>query len=114
MPNKSYVKGYRFEAAVKAVLGLLGECTRAFMSGAYTGACDLKWLWQNRFWGVSCKIKKDGYKTIYDELEKDDTDLIVFRSDRKPAIIALYLHDLPEFLGEEHEASQYLPNGTEG
>ena len=103
MPNPSYIKGSNFERAVKTTLGLIGECTRTFMSGAYTGCCDLKWLWQNRYWGVSCKIKADGYKTIYAELEKDDTDLIVFRSDRKPAIIALYLHDLPEFLGESHD-----------
>jgi len=103
MSHPSYAKGYRFEKAVQTVLNLIGDCTRTFMSGAYTGAKDLEWWWQNRKWGVSCKIKKDGYKTIYDELEKDDTDLIVFRSDRKPAIIALYLHDLPEFLGEKVE-----------
>ena len=103
MSSKSYAKGYRFEKAVQTVLGLLGECTRTFMSGAYTGACDLIWLWNLRRWGVSCKVKKDGYKTIYDELEKEDTHLIVFRADRKPAIIALYLHDLPAFLGEDTE-----------
>lgn len=103
MPNPSYQKGAKFERAVKTVLGLLGDCTREFMSGAYTGKCDLKWLWKNRFWGVSCKIKQDGYKTLYAELEKDDTDLVIFRSDRKPAIIALYLHDLPEMLGEDVE-----------
>jgi len=103
MSSKSYAKGYRFEKAVQLILGTIGDCTRTFMSGAYTGACDLVWTWQLRMWGVSCKVKKDGYKTIYDELEKDDTDLMVFRSDRKPAIIALYLHDLPEFLGEEPE-----------
>lgn len=100
MPNPSYVKGAKFERAVKTVLALLGECQRTFMSGAYTGVCDLVWWWRNRKWGVSCKIKKDGYKTIYAELEKEDTDIVIFRSDRKPAIVALYLHDLPEFLGE--------------
>lgn len=73
------------------------------MSGAYTGICDLKWLWQNRIWGISCKIKKDGYKAIYEELEKADTHVMVFRSDRKPAVIAFYLHDLPEMLGEKDE-----------
>jgi hypothetical protein len=101
VPNPSYQKGAKFERAVKQVLSSLGECAREFMSGAYTGKCDLKWLWQNRYWGVSCKIKRDGYKTLYAELEKDDTDLVIFRSDRKPAIIALYLHDLPTLLGED-------------
>lgn len=100
MANKSYLKGARFERAVKTVLGLLGECERSFMSGAYTGVCDLKWWWRNRRYGVSCKIKKDGYKTIYDELERDDVDLMILRSDRKPAIVAFYLHELPGLLGE--------------
>lgn len=103
MPNKSYLKGAKFERAVKTVLGLLGECERTFMSGAYTGLCDLTWWWRNRKYGVSCKIRKDGYKTLYEQLEREDVDILIVRSDRKPALLVTYLHDLPHLVGESIE-----------
>lgn len=94
MPNPSYIKGAKFERAIRDALG---SCERTFMSGAYTGDCDLKWTFNNRLWKGSCKIKKDGFKFDYAELE--DSDILFKRSDRNPALVTMTLAKFLEILG---------------
>lgn len=94
--NASYNKGAKFERAIRDVLG---SCVRSFMSGAYTGDVDLRWTFNNRIWNCSCKIKKEGFKFDYDELEK--ADILFKRADRQPALVVMTLAKFREIAGVE-------------
>ena len=95
MSNPSYVKGAKFERAIRDALG---NCTRSFMSGAYTGDVDLRWTVNGRIWNASCKIKGDGFKFDYAELDK--ADILFKRADRQPALVTMHLSKFLELVGQ--------------
>jgi hypothetical protein len=66
------------------------------MSGAYTGDVDLRWDRDGRIWNCSCKIKGDGFKFDYAELDK--ADILFKRADRKPALVTMTLAKFLELL----------------
>ena len=53
-------------------------------------------------WTIEAKKRADGFKTIYQWLEKGDCDLLVIGADRKPALAVMPLADFFDLLKGRH------------
>ena len=69
------------------------------MSGAYTGESDLRWEHNGRIYQCSCKIKKDGFKFDYAELERNE--ILFKRADRHIALVTMTLPIFLELIGDK-------------
>ena len=92
--NASYNKGARFENKMRDSFSKLGPCKRSFMS---RGA-DLIWEFLFRRWSVSCKCKKNGYRSLYKELET--YDILCLGADREIPIVAMLEPKFVELVGQ--------------
>ena len=82
--NRSKQKGDREErAVVKTFLELGFECERTLESGARSNS-QVTWdinLHAHRLLKGECKVRKDGFKQIYDWIK--DRDFLTIRTDNK-------------------------------
>lgn len=53
-------------------------------------------------WTIEAKKRANGFKTIYQWLEKGDCDLLVIGADRKPALAVMPLGDYFDLLAGRH------------
>ena len=112
--RKSKDKGNRFEWALRTVLNAIGPCRRMPLSGALGNdlSGDLRWTYNNIVWKCQCKIKANGYKTDYAELE--DHDILFKRADRKPTLVVMTFDKFSKIIGsEDYEVIGDRPCDTE-
>ena len=99
---KSKRKGYNFENSLRIVLDAIGACRRMPLSGALGGefSGDLRWLFNNVMWKCQCKIKANGYKEDYKQLEEHD--ILFKRADRKPTLVVMTFDKFSSIIQAEH------------
>jgi hypothetical protein len=81
-------KGARFETEVVNALRKHGcDAERVPLSGAVKGTWD-KDIRLSGYYGEA-KRKANGWKSVYDALERDNADFLAIRADRKPRLYVL-------------------------
>lgn len=52
-------------------------------------------------WSAEVKRQKDGFKTIYQWMEKNNPDVLAYRADQKPWIVTMKLDKFLELMKED-------------
>jgi Holliday junction resolvase len=93
MPNRSKQKGDREERAIVNDLRALGfEVERTLESGKRSdGSEPVDILLESRIGTlrIECKMRKDGFKTLYNLIDKGSVDVLTLRSNNKKRLYVL-------------------------
>ena len=101
MANRSKDKGSRFEREAVAILTAAGlDAKRIPLSGAMRGyKGDVALVIGGQNLRLECKVRKSGFKFIYDAMS--DNDALLVKTDRAEPLVVIGLQRLARLLGKE-------------
>tara|TARA_R100000426_G_scaffold68884_1_gene47927 strand:- start:3849 stop:4154 length:306 start_codon:yes stop_codon:yes gene_type:complete len=85
-------KGARFEREFAKSIGGYRVPLSGAMGGEYSG--DVKGLGMT----FECKVRKDGFKKIYEWLNNEHVDALAIKADRKDTLIVMPLETFMDYM----------------